>query len=413
MNWLFFHRPLYAAVGAVTTKQFDPVQKRCRYGVLIAARNEEAVIAHLCDSIKRQSYDGEVTIFVVADNCTDNTAAAAKSAGAVVYERQDPDHRTKGYALQFLVKCIDRDYGIQSCDGYFVFDADNLLEKDFIARMNEAFAAGNRVVTSYRASKNFDDNAISAMYGLHWLRTVRLEHRARSVFGLSTRIQGTGFLMASDLLKNGWNYTSLTEDRALCADLTAAGERITYCDAAVFYDEQPTDFDTSVRQRLRWAKGHWQAVWETGPKLLKKMLSRPFCKDGFIAFDMLGTVLPMGSIGTVRRILLYIGKLAACVAAGAVLAKYVGVGRALVLWAAKDIAAKALVAAYVMFAERKRLPKIPIYKKVWYCFTFFVFDVLGRWCGLAALFKKVEWTPIKHDCSFGIDRVNKSGGGSL
>lgn len=98
--------------------------------------------------------------------------------------------------------------------------------------MNEAFDAGERIVTSCRASKNFGDNWISASYALHWLRTVRMEHRARSVFGLATRIQGTGFLFASELVKNGWHYTSLTEDRAFTADAVAAGYPISYCDAA-------------------------------------------------------------------------------------------------------------------------------------------------------------------------------------
>ena len=117
--------------------------------------------------------------------------------------------------------------------------------------MNEAFDAGERIVTSCRASKNFGDNWISASYALHWLRTVRMEHRARSVFGLATRIQGTGFLFASELVKNGWHYTSLTEDRAFTADAVAAGYPISYCDAAVFYDEQPVSLRIALRQRIR------------------------------------------------------------------------------------------------------------------------------------------------------------------
>mgnify|MGYP002578746126 CR=1 FL=1 len=251
---------VYAIVGLFATRHFAPAKRRHRYAIVIAARNEEAVIGRLLESIRLQDYPSELlTVFVVADNCTDGTAQAARSGGAVCYERCDPDHRTKGYALEYLFSCIARDYGTDAFEGYFVFDADNLLNRDYVSRMNEAFDAGERIVTSCRASKNFGNNWISASYALHWLRTVRMEHRARSVFGLATRIQGTGFLFASELVKNGWHYTSLTEDRAFTADAVAAGYPISYCDAAVFYDEQPVSLRIALRQRIRWAKGHLQA----------------------------------------------------------------------------------------------------------------------------------------------------------
>ena len=254
---------VYAIVGLFATRRFAPARRQHRYAIVIAARNEEAVIGRLLESIRLQDYPSELlTVFVVADNCTDGTAQAARSGGAVCYERCDPDHRTKGYALEYLFSCIARDYGTDAFEGYFVFDADNLLNRDYVSRMNEAFDAGERIVTSCRASKNFGDNWISASYALHWLRTVRMEHRARSVFGLATRIQGTGFLFASELVKNGWHYTSLTEDRAFTADAVAAGYPISYCDAAVFYDEQPVSLRIALRQRIRWAKGHLQAAVE-------------------------------------------------------------------------------------------------------------------------------------------------------
>ena len=133
-----------------------------RYAVLIAARNEENVIAGLLDSLAAQTYDMSlVTVFVAADNCTDSTAAIARAHGAVVYERFNHVNVGKGYALDFLLQHIGADYP-EGFDGYFVFDADNLLSPDYIQRMNETFSAGHEIVTSYRNSKNFGDNWISA-----------------------------------------------------------------------------------------------------------------------------------------------------------------------------------------------------------------------------------------------------------
>ena len=167
ISTLLNYKAVYVVTGLFTTRKFLPAKKLHKYAVLVAARNEEKVIGHLIDSIRSQDYPAElVTIFVVADNCSENdrTAEIARQKGAVCYERHDTEHRTKGFALQFLVECIRRDYGIESFDGYFLFDADNLLNEDFISRMNEAFDAGEKIITSYRNTKNFGDNWISASY---------------------------------------------------------------------------------------------------------------------------------------------------------------------------------------------------------------------------------------------------------
>ncbi|MBQ6715316.1 MAG: glycosyltransferase, partial [Clostridia bacterium] len=241
ISGLYFVRPVYSAIGFFTTRRFKKEAKKHKYAVLVAARNEAPVIGNLLDSIRAQDYPSDlVDIFVVADNCEDNTAEIARIHGAVCYERFDREKRTKGYALQYLLEHIDADYGVKTYEGYFIFDADNLLKKDFITRMNESFDSGEKIITSYRNTKNFDDNWISASYGIHWMRTIRLEHRARSVLHLATRVQGTGYLFAAEIIENGWKYTGFTEDRALCADAVVNGYKISYNDEAEFYDEQPT-----------------------------------------------------------------------------------------------------------------------------------------------------------------------------
>jgi glycosyltransferase involved in cell wall biosynthesis len=111
-----------------------------RFAVLIAARNEEAVISQLIESIQHQSYPSQlIKIFVAADNCTDNTAAAAREAGAVVWERFNRKKIGKGYALNFLLKQIEKTCPDKPFDGYFVFDADNLLDENYISEMNKTF----------------------------------------------------------------------------------------------------------------------------------------------------------------------------------------------------------------------------------------------------------------------------------
>ncbi len=422
---------LYEIVGIFATRKFKTTQKFNKYAVLIAARNEETVIGNLIDSIKKQDYPSElVTVFVVADNCTDKTALIARQAGARVYERFDSKHKTKGFALQFLVSKIKEDYGdVSYFDGYFIFDADNLLKSDFITRMNESFSAGEKIVTSYRNSKNFDSNWISASYSLHWLRTVRTEHRPRSLFHLATRIQGTGFLFSWELIKDGWNYTSFTEDRAFCADAVVKGYKISYNNEAIFYDEQPIDFKIAMRQRIRWAKGHIQALFECGGKLFLHIFytggaaNRDVPKETtrckrfinnirlrLMSFDILTITFPAVFWNTGWKLVSIALKYLILWSAGSYVTKeyifpttskgdesdIISLLLNLAIVILSGYLFKVLTAIYVFILESKRMIKMKWHKKLWFAITFPLFDVIAIVSTVVALVTRVEWKPIPH-----------------
>lgn len=453
IGYILKYKTIYKITGLFATRKFAPAKNNHKYAILIAARNEETVIGNLIDSIKMQDYPQElITTFVVADNSDDDTAKISREKGAICYERTDTERRTKGYALQFLVEEIRRDFGIESFDGYFIFDADNLLEPDYISRMNDSFDAGEKIVTSYRNTKNFDSNWIAASYGVHWLRTVRNEHRPRSLFRLATRIQGTGFLFANELIKNGWNYTSFTEDRAFCADAVVNGYRISYNHDAIFYDEQPENLKIALRQRIRWAKGHLQAFGESGWPLFKQIFTKIKSPDKptkdnsnfwqrllynlrfrFMTLDMLSVIYPRSLLIFFKRILIFGIRLASFIFLAQLLAgslyppdkfKYlfswfnsdtasrpvvIGMMFAVFLaWSINTWLNNTITAAYIFIVEHKRIQPIKWYKVVWYCITFNIFDIIGRFTMVAALFMKVEWKPIPHNSNVKIDDlVNK------
>ena len=423
------HTGLYWIIGFFFTRKFKSAQTMHKYAICIPARNEEAVIGNLIDSINRQDYPQDLlTIFVVADNCTDDTAGVAREKGAICYERFNNVDKTKGFALQFLFQNIERDYRTQNFEGYFIFDADNLLNKDYVSRMNDAFDAGEKIITSYRNTKNFDENWVASTYAIHWLRSIRMRHRARSVLRLATNIQGTGFLFASELVKDGWKYTSLTEDRAFTADAVAHGYKISYNDAAMFYDEQPTSLRIALRQRLRWAKGHLLAFVESGWSLFKnifvgncyrdKSVKRKISKELIIeeirhrvaSFDTLAQLIP----GAVIRLFLW---LLVSVLVYACHCYTTGVEAIwyslwLVVWARimgriGSHLTNMLAAVYVFIVEHKRIKKIPWYKKVLYCITWPTFDIIHRYCLYIAIFKKVTWKPIPHTSKVTIMDIEK------
>lgn len=451
----------YWIIGFFCTRKFQPAKKQHKYAICIAARNEANVIGNLLDSIAKQDYPADLlTVFVVADNCTDKTADVAREKGAICYERFNDREKTKGFALQYLFDRIKRDFGIETFEGYFIFDADNLLEPDYITRMNESFDSGLKIVTSYRNTKNFDENWIASTYAIHWIRSIRKNHRARSVLRLATNIQGTGFLFSNIFVKDGWKYTSLTEDRAFTADAVARGYQIGYNDAAMFYDEQPTSLKIALRQRLRWSKGHLLAFKETGWALFKNIifgnryadpcLRKQTRKERFVesirhrvaSFDTLAQLFPSAIVNTFFWILLTLllssvlcyfdglttamfvadegsyfsrllyhifGDVSIVVAPGmkAVLCSF-GIVIALRLitriW---QYLKKIPIAIYIFIVEHKRIIRIPWYKKVLYCITWPSFDIIHRYTSYAALFVRVTWKPIPHTSKVTINDIKK------
>ena len=463
-------RIIYRIVGLFMTRKFAPAKKQHKYAIVIAARNENAVIGNLLDSIAEQDYPKELlTVFVVADNCTDNTADIARSKGAICYERFDNEHRTKGFALQFLFEKIEQDYGRESFEGYFVFDADNLLKSDFVSRMNDSFDAGAKLVTSYRNTKNFNESWIASTYALHWLRSIRFNHRGRSVFRLATNIQGTGFLFSNEIVRDGWKYTSLTEDRALTADAVAQGYEITYNNDAEFFDEQPNDLKIALRQRLRWSKGHLQAFAETGPMLLvnvifgKFFLKNPWNKtpkkEGkrtakekflllvesirhrFASYDTLMQLTPFSVFNVIRWLIVSVFLYGCfCYTNGVepteFFTKSTHLGMVLrllfpfkigfqpgwsgffgamlisvwwrILYRMGMYIENTWIAIYVFIVEHKRIVKIPFWRKVLFTFTWPTFDIIGRWTQYVALFVKVTWKPIPHKSKITIDDIKNA-----
>lgn len=249
----YAYQIIFLLVPFFLKKKKTTAEKLYSYAVLISARNEEAVIGNLIQSIRAQNYPPElVTVFVVADNCTDATASIARREGAVVWERNNLESVGKGYALDYLLGKITETYPSETFDGYFVFDADNLLDENYIREMNNTFSEGYRIVTSYRNSKNFSGNWISAGYALWFMREAKYVNNSRMLLGTSCAVSGTGFLFHRDILARygGWKFFLLTEDIEFTVSNILADEKIGYCGSAVFYDEQPTSFRQSWRQRM-------------------------------------------------------------------------------------------------------------------------------------------------------------------
>lgn len=246
---------------------------RTKFAVLIAARNEELVIAPLINSLLMQNYPAQLyDIWVIPNNCTDNTALAAERAGAKVLECTVPV-KNKGEVLRFAYNRLrPRRY-----DAWLVFDADNVADPDFLAEMNNACLAGAAAAQSYRDSKNPCDTALSGCASIYGWMMNRFHNGGKAGLGLSATIGGTGFMMTQGLLDKlgGWHTGTISEDLEIAAQTILAGERVAYVPKAITYDEQPLTWEQSVKQRRRWASGTLQVAEAYLPTVGQKFWERP------------------------------------------------------------------------------------------------------------------------------------------
>ena len=392
----------YLFVGLLKGEQKFKAVREHKFAAVISARNERDVIGQLISSIKSQNYPKDkLDVFVIADNCTDDTAQVAREAGAIVYERFNKVQVGKGYALDWLFKIIDRDHKDAGYEGYMIFDADNILDVNYVSEMNKVFDNGYDILTSYRNSKNFDSNLISAAYSLWFLREARYLNNSRMQLGTSCAISGTGFLVGANVIEGngGWIHHLLTEDIEFTCDSVSKGMKIGYASKAVLYDEQPTKFSQSYTQRLRWAKGFYQVFANYGGKLLKGVL-----KGSFSCLDMFMTVMP-AMLLTLLSVLINVVAIPVAIATDA--PETAILVQALI---------QTLVNFYGLFFILGLLTAITEwdqihcvwYKKVLYLFTFPVFMLSYVPIAIIALFKKVEWKPIKHSVVRTLDEVRSN-----
>lgn len=377
----------------------DAEVKLHRYAFVTSARNESNVIAELIESIQAQDYPKElIDIYVIADNCTDNTAEIARSCGAKVYERFNTQLIGKGYALDEFFGYIHREMPAHTYDGFFIFDADNLLDPQYTRAMNRVFDQGYRVVTSYRNSRNYGSNWISAGYALWFLRESKYLSKARMLLGTSCAISGTGFLVSDEVIcaNGGWPYHLLTEDIQFSIANIIKGETIGYADDAIIYDEQPITFKQSWNQRLRWSKGFYQVLINYGTSLVKgifkgsKQNNHPFA-----CFDMLMTIVPavfLALLSIVVNGLILLTELNHVY----VVQQIVDVTQQAVLFSCFNFYFMLFVLGVITTITEWEQIDAPVSKKVLYVFSFPIFILTYIPISFVALFKQVQWTPIAH-----------------
>lgn len=385
---------LAVSLFAIFTRQeYDHAPPKTKFAVVIAARNEEAVIGNIVESLKNQTYPSELyDIFVVPNNCDDDTAGAARAAGAEVLTCVHPV-TCKGEVLHHTFAWLMEEY--PEYDAFCVFDADNIVDRQYLTKLNNAFAGGARVIKGRIEAANPYDSWISGCYAIYFGMFHTFYNKARASCGLSAKLVGTGFALHRDVLVNadGWNTETIAEDAEFAAHLAQLGERVVYVPQAVAYDEEPNSFAVSMTQRRRWCSGIMQvsfkelgnvfASLKSGDKLALKIDSIMFLLSPFV---QVLAIVP-----------LLISLLSAMLTGPLALTDFIG---SLLLLAGASYVGATLLAGFITILHGGWDTRI--FKSI---LTYGVF--MASWIPLqvAALFRKsTKWVPISHGKQHALQR---------
>ncbi len=241
------------------------------FAIIIPARDESKVIEELLISIENQTEKiDNKNVYVIIENKSDPTYEIVKKHKMNIFIRQKLNLKRKGYALMELIEDLEQKK--KYYDAYFIFDADNVLDKNYIKEMTKTYNEGYDIGIGYRNNKN-KNNVISTCSSLIFsiLNVVGNERKNKTT--INKTLSGTGFYIKGDLIKKWKTYPfhTLTEDYEFTLYSIVNNLTSYYNKNAKYYDEQPTTYKDYKTQRTRWIKGYFEAR-----KLYRKDLIKNF-----------------------------------------------------------------------------------------------------------------------------------------
>ena len=240
------------------------------FSILIPARNESNVIEDLLKSIKNQSEKINFeNVYIIIENKSDKTIKIAKKYNANIIIREKLNLKRKGYALMEAIEKITEE---KIYDAYFIFDADNILDKDYLKEMKKTYLEGYSIGIGKRKIKN-KTNSIAISSQLIFTLINDLSNKNRNKYNVNANASGTGFYISGKIINKLKTYPfhSLTEDYEISLYAVINNLTTKYNEKAIYYDEQPTDYKTYFNQRTRWVKGYFETRKIYTKDLIKKL----------------------------------------------------------------------------------------------------------------------------------------------
>ncbi|MCQ6276856.1 glycosyltransferase family 2 protein [Bacillus sp. V3B] len=262
-------------------RDYEIIEDKTKFLILVAAHNEEKVIGSTIDNLKQINYRKDLfDIYVVNDNSTDRTGEICHEKGMKSIDTSEKLFPREGvgkpaglqYALRYLgFKDLSKEY-----DCLMILDADNHVDSDVLRELNSQYIAKDKpeAIQIYLDSKNSTSN-LSLGYAMSYYYINRFFQLAKYRLGLINSIGGTGFIVRMDYLMKhgGFSFRSLTEDIELEMEIVRDNGRVLWNHFVRVYDEKPDNFKISLKQRTRWSQGHWFVAFTNFKPMMKKLLT--------------------------------------------------------------------------------------------------------------------------------------------
>ena len=237
--------------------------------VLVPAHDEEDTVAHCVQAFENQTYRRErFHVVVIADNCTDKTAAVAAKAGAEVLVRNEPDSRGKGRALRWaLDELLARD---DRPGAFVVVDSDSTPDAGLLTGLVSRLEAGAQAVQGESLIVG-DGSPAQELRAAAFLLVNRARPTGRAMLGLPANLAGNGMLFSTQLLaERPWSAFSSTEDVEYGLELRAAGIEPVFARGAIVWSPAAPHGRAAEAQQLRWEGGKLHLARTLVPQLLAK-----------------------------------------------------------------------------------------------------------------------------------------------
>jgi cellulose synthase/poly-beta-1,6-N-acetylglucosamine synthase-like glycosyltransferase len=301
----WFYDPLLYILSEIITKIKPESKSKVKdafvsgkfnsFAVIVCAYNEELVVGNLLESISNLDYDKKYhDVYVICDNCTDRTEKVVDSYDVIKMVRHDKVQKGKGFALEWFFNSLKHDLGKgEYYDAYVILDADNLVNKEFLAKMNFRLNNGEEVIQAYLGCKNPDDTWVSLSYSLAYWITNDIFQKAHNPLRLSAQLGGTGMVFKRSILEEiNIKGGSLTEDVLFTTEYVFKKNKSCYWeDRAKILDEKPLKIGNSIRQRTRWMQGHTHTCQKYFIPLLLESIKNKSLRQLDVAFYLIKPIL--------------------------------------------------------------------------------------------------------------------------
>ena len=240
------------------TKEAPHSDKYTKFAILVPARNEGSVVGNIMSALNNQTYPKEYfDVYFITEKEDDPTNQKAVEAGFKYFVRDEltDKRKTKGFALQECIRYLKKNN--LNYDAYMIFDADNVMDVDYLEKMNDVRQTGIEVAVGYRNFTNINRNWLTSGSAILFTYMNSFTSKMRSMLFRKALLAGTGYYINADIVDEagGWIFTGMTEDTELTTYCVYHNIKMQYYPLINFYDEQSPSWKTNHNQHIRWVWG--------------------------------------------------------------------------------------------------------------------------------------------------------------